>query len=48
MTHLSYLSKSLSSDMHLNEKLKKAVHIPMYTKIAIIEDESEDDDSESD
>lgn len=47
MSHLSYLSKSVSADMHLNKKIDKIVAIPTSTKIAIIEDESEDSDSDS-
>ena len=47
MTHLSFLSKSVSADMHLNHKIQKVVAIPTSTKIAIIEDESEED-AESD
>ena len=48
MSHLSYLSKSVSADMHLNKKIDKIVAIPTSTKIAIIEDESEEDsDSDS-
>jgi len=48
MSHLSYLSKSVSADVHLGRKIDKIVAIPTSTKVAIMEDESEEDsDSES-
>jgi hypothetical protein len=47
MSHLSYLSKSVSSDMHLTGKKQKPVVMPESTKHAIMEDELENDyDSE--
>jgi len=48
MSHLSYLSKSVSADVHLGRKIDKIVAIPTSTKVAIMEDESEEDsDSDS-
>jgi len=48
MSHLSYLSKSVSADVHIGRKIDKIVAIPTSTKVAIMEDESEEDsDSDS-
>jgi hypothetical protein len=44
MSNLSYLSKTISADTHLTSKIAKVVFIPTSTKIAIIEDDSEEDD----
>jgi adenosine deaminase len=43
MSHLSYLSKSVSLDMHLTGKMVKNVILPESTKNAIMEDDLEDD-----
>jgi len=44
MSHLSYLSKSVSNNAFLNKKHEtKAVVIPENTKAAIVEDVSEED-----
>ena len=43
MSSLSYLSKSVSNDMRLTDKMQKHVIIPESTKTAIVEDELEDD-----
>ena len=48
MSRLSYLSKSVTADVHLGRKIDKIVAIPTSTKVAIMEDESEEDsDSDS-
>lgn len=48
MSHLSYLSKSVSADVHIGRKIDKIVAIPTSTKVAIMEDESEEySDSDS-
>jgi len=43
MSHLSYLSKSVAPDMHLTNKVQKTVILPVSTKMAIMEDDSEED-----